>query len=221
MISEIIKLKNDGLSIKQIATELNIPVGKIQYRWNKHRKEQNEVGSSNVQKKVQTNNQNKKSVAKVRDDHKQTNQCVLMAQSPRTLFCYWKLSSHKINATLHHLNEKCCSLERKIRIYDITAIFFRGDNAHRYQEFSLPINCTDWFFYHLTPNRTYCVDIGVVTKDGNFFPLLRSNPIDTPRSTSYETGLYTNGVSKWKEGRCNEPEWLEGYSSYSYYEKLK
>lgn len=221
MISEIIKLKSDGLSIKQIATELNMPVGKIQYRWNKYRRDQNEVNSSNIQGKEQTNSQNKNSDSKICDHHKQSNKCVLMAQSPGTLFCYWEVSSQKINATLHHLNEDWCSLEKKIRIYDITAIFFRGDNAHRYQEFSLPVSYTEWFFYHLIPNRTYCVDIGVVTEDGNFFPLLRSNPIDTPRATPFETGLYTNEVSKWKEGRCNKPEWLEGYSSYSYYEKLK
>ena len=35
MIDEIIKLREDGLSFRKIASELNTTVGRVQYRWNK------------------------------------------------------------------------------------------------------------------------------------------------------------------------------------------
>lgn len=221
MISEIIKLKYNGFSIKQIAFELNVSVGKVHYQWNKYRKNQskNLLGphkKNDIYRWPKEEKDNRPRHCKNKID-----QCTLMVQSPWSLFCYWELSTMKKNALAHHLNDEWCLFEKKIRLYDITAIFFNGHNAHRYQEFSLHEGCKQWFFYHLIPNRTYCVDIGVVTKEGSFFPLLRSNPIDTPRATPFETGLFSEAVLKWKEGKRNEPEWLEGFSSYSYYEKLK
>lgn len=148
-------------------------------------------------------------------------ECVLMVQSPRTLLCYWELSEFKKRLVMHHLNMEWIDFEKKLRLYDITAIIFDGHNAHRYQDYSLPEQCNQWFFNHLTPNRTYCVDVGFETKKSNFFSILRSNPIDTPRASEHEAGLYTNAVDNWKQGKIENPEWLEGFSSYSYYEKLK
>jgi uncharacterized protein len=219
VIIEIIQYRNDGLTIREIASEMNLPIGKVQYQWNKYRKDQTVASPYRNQKRGNTIENIKNSTQHSYSDI--IDQCVLMVQSTNTLFGYWELSSQKKNAVGHHLNEDWFSLQKKLRLYDITAIFFNGHNAHRYLEYSLPENCKQWFFYHLTPNRTYCVDIGVITKDGSFFPLLRSNPIDTPRSTLFETGLYTKVVSNWKDGKSSEPEWLEGFSSYSYYEKLK
>ena len=36
MIKEIIKLREDGLSFRKIASQLNTTVGRVQYRWNKY-----------------------------------------------------------------------------------------------------------------------------------------------------------------------------------------
>ena len=36
MIEEIIKLREDGLSFRKIASQLNTTVGRVQYRWNKY-----------------------------------------------------------------------------------------------------------------------------------------------------------------------------------------
>lgn len=148
-------------------------------------------------------------------------ECVLMVQSPTTLFCYWSLSDLKRSMVIHHLNREWVTLKKRLRVYDITALFFDGHNAHQYQDYDLPELCNQWFLSHLTPNRTYCVDVGIETKEGFFFSILRSNPIDTPRASEHETGLFTNAVANWKQGKIETPEWLEGFSSYSYYQKLK
>lgn len=217
MISEIVQLKNNGLSIKQIAEELDTSVGKIQYRWNKYRKAQEEsVQSENentVIKKVEL-----KSNAKF--ENKVYDHAVLMVQSPTTLFCYWELSEKKRHIIEHQLNQQWSNLEKKIRIYDITAKHFNGHNANRYYDYRIPDVCQQWFFYDLSPNTTFCVDIGVTTNQGNFLSIIRSNAIDTPRLSRDQVGIHSDSVNKWKEGHSNEPEWLEGFSSYSYYEKL-
>ncbi|MCD8502234.1 MAG: DUF4912 domain-containing protein [Bacillaceae bacterium] len=217
MISEIVRLKRDGLSIKQIAEELDTSIGKVQYRWNKYRQTQEET-------EVENNNKRKacESVAREQDSiNASIDQCVLMAQSPNTLYCYWELSETKRTMIEHQLNTPWSNIDKKLRIYDITGKYFNGHNANRYFDYSLPEICDQWFLYDLSPNTTFCVDIGVITKEGSFLSLVRSNAIDTPRFTSEANGLHCESVMKWKSGQLSEPEWLEGFSSYSYYQKIK
>lgn len=221
LIIEIVKLKNEGLTIKQISDELNLSFGKVQYHWNKYRKNKNEGSLSSTNYNEQKNQEPIADLVQYRGHQLNIDQCKLMVQSPTTLFGYWQISQMKKNLVEHHLNGKWVELQKKIRIYDITAIIFNGHNAHRYHDFFISESCNEWFFNHLKSNRTYCIDVGVVTREKNFFSVLRSNPIDTPRVSQCETGLFTNAVSNWKDGQITEPEWLEGFSSYSYYEKIK
>ncbi|WNF37761.1 DUF4912 domain-containing protein [Bacillaceae bacterium IKA-2] len=221
MISEIIKLKSIGLTIEEIANELNLSVIKVENRLNKYRKETMAVPSTNCLIDEHKQVLKPESSLTTRPNSCSVDECVLMVQSPKTLFCYWSLSDLKRSMVIHHLNGDWISFQKKLRVYDITALFFDGHNAHRYQDYYLPELCNQWFFSHLTPNRTYCVDVGVETKEGNFFSILRSNPIDTPRASAQETGLFANSVANWKQGKTETPEWLEGFSSYSYYQKLK
>src|SRR4051812_21229009 len=61
MIDEIIKLREDGLSFRKIASELNTTVGRVQYRWNKwvNNQEGNEE-KKNVSKLEDTSSTSKK-----------------------------------------------------------------------------------------------------------------------------------------------------------------
>ncbi|OIJ16737.1 hypothetical protein BKP37_05795 [Anaerobacillus alkalilacustris] len=219
MIIEIEKVIDDELSIKD--NKVNLSIGNINNGWNKYQKEHigcklffsNDYGEKKDLFKYGQNSE--------LEDRRDVDQCVLMVQSPCALFCYWDISKRKKKMIEHHLNGEWSSFEKKLRIYDITAIFFNGHNAHRYQDFSFNEASNQCFFDNLLPNRTYCVDVGVVTRESSFFSLLRSNPVDTPRSSQFETGLFTKAVSNWKEGKRDNPEWLEGFSSYSYYEKVK
>lgn len=220
LISEIIKLKSVGLTNEEIKNVLKLSVKKVEYRLNKYRKESVKLRSSDciIKKKKQVTKTENSLATTPKSDN--VDECVLMVQSPRTLFCYWSISEIKRSMIMHHLNEEWVTFQKKLRVYDITALFFDGHNGHRYQDYYLSEQCNQWFLSHLTPNRTYCVDVGVETKEGNFFSVLRSNPIDTPRASEQEAGLFTNAVANWKQGKTKNPEWLEGFSSYSYYQKL-
>lgn len=43
MEEKIVSLKQQGLTLKQIAAELDVPIGKVQYAWRKWRNQQQEV----------------------------------------------------------------------------------------------------------------------------------------------------------------------------------
>ncbi len=142
--------------------------------------------------------------------------CTLMIRSQNSLYSYWKISKLKRSMVEHHLNSDWNSFQLSLRLYEVTDVNFNGHNADHYFEYQLSKDCQEWFFYDLTSNRRYCVDIGVVTNNNYFFPIIRSNTIKTPR------GNETNVSSKLgfhEEKKNKEPEWVEAFSSYSYYEK--
>ncbi|OIJ16100.1 hypothetical protein BKP35_03720 [Anaerobacillus arseniciselenatis] len=145
--------------------------------------------------------------------------CVLMTQSPYILYCYWEISNRKKILLEQHLNGKWNNLQKVLRLYDITAIHFNGHNAHRYVDYPLFEHCLEYFLKEVTPHRTYCVDVGVETKSGVFFSIVRSNSAATPKSLQAEVASENHSYSKWIEGQQKAPQWLEGYSSYTYYEK--
>ena len=55
MEEKIVSLKQQGLTLKQIAAELDVPIGKVQYAWRKWRNQQQEVEAvAPVKKKRET-----------------------------------------------------------------------------------------------------------------------------------------------------------------------
>jgi uncharacterized protein len=205
-------VKNNGVSNKQISSQLRLQ-NEFQNQSEKDEKGPNEACSDLGQESYQKNTTEKLDAIVSR---KETDQCQLMVQSPTSLFCYWSFSSRKKRIVQYYLNENWDCMDKKIRLYDITSIIFNGHNAHRLLEYSLPENCKQWFFNHLASNRTYCVDIGIVTSEGSFFSLIRSNANNTPR---LRDEVSPNHRLNWEAESKNEPHWLNGFSSYSYYEK--
>lgn len=146
---------------------------------------------------------------------------MLLMQGPTVIYAYWELSQELRKAAEHQCRISWETIHKQLRVYDCTMLDFNGHNAHRYVDISLPEMTNNWFIHELDANRTYIVDLGVWTKQGTFLTLLRSNAIDTPRTNSSDKDRYTQAVHQWKEGKTTEPEWLEHYSTYTYYETVK
>lgn len=153
------------------------------------------------------------------NDDIQLDEIIVMPQSPNILFAYWSISNNKQYMVEHHLRTQWERLPKLIRINNITAINFNGHNAHQHLDFLVFEDTNQWFFNDLHPNCTYCVEVGTKTQDGSFFSVLRSKPVDTPRQSPNEIGIHEKSVNNWKGGKATEPEWLEHFSSYSYYQK--
>ncbi|MBM7660838.1 hypothetical protein JOC85_001610 [Bacillus mesophilus] len=213
MISEIIKLRNEGMSFREIAKELNSTVGKVHYQWIKHEKDEPSGNESPVQSPLTSNDF-------LPSSYNQDRMHVLVKNSS-TIYVYWEISDIKLSFLQHTFKKGYSQLPKFIKIYDVTSVIFNGSNAHRQCEISLPEMTNNWFVSDLEPNRTYVAEYGVKTDHGNFFTVLRSNPIDTPRNSPEQVGLFTQNVHQWKTGSQSSPGWLEQFSTYSYYEKVK
>ncbi len=94
----------------------------------------------------------------------------LMTVDPWKLFAYWEIKENtlsKIKGTL------------VLRVYDITGVYFDGKNAN--VVFDVPVHGRIGDSYiGVGPDKVFIVDIGAVSKAGDFVAIARSNQASTP-----------------------------------------
>lgn len=207
LIEDILALREKGYSFRKIAKELKTTVGKVQYRYQKN---QEGKAESNVPIRL----------IQVPSSYER-DEVTLLPQSPTVIYSYWELSTAMRQMIEHQCRSAWHELNKHLRVYDCTMLHFNGHNAHCYIDIDLPEMTNNWMIRGLEPNRTYIVDLGIWTKQGSFLTIIRSNAIDTPRSDEAVKGLHVHAVHQWKDGQTTEPEWLEHFSTYSYYETVK
>ena len=110
------------------------------------------------------------------------NKIVLLARDPWWIFAYWEILKNKEEEVIGRIRSSGDSPQKHIlRVYDITDVNFNGKNAHSYFDIELNSLATNWYINVNLPERTWIVDIGIVTNKGDFHALARSNIIKTPR----------------------------------------
>lgn len=110
------------------------------------------------------------------------NKIVLLARDPWWIFAYWEIRKDKEEEVIGRIRSLGDSPQKSIlRVYDITDINFNGKNAHSSFDIELNGIATNWYINVNLPERTWIVDIGIVTNKGDFHTLARSNIIKTPR----------------------------------------
>ncbi|GIM45075.1 hypothetical protein DNHGIG_06240 [Collibacillus ludicampi] len=158
----------------------------------------------------------------------QENRLVALIKDYQCVYVYWEISEERQRLLNEHF---CCeigNLPLFLRVYDVTALYFNGYNAHRYWEISIPWEADNWYIHGLEPGRNYFVDLGTKTIHGRFFTVLRSNLVELPPQPSGE-GLDpsvrfacvkpSDGISSIAHDRLSHPpataSWLDLFNGYS------
>ncbi|MCT2343309.1 DUF4912 domain-containing protein [Niallia taxi] len=221
MLEQIIHLRKEGMSFRKIAKELDMSLGKVQYQWTKYTKE--------VEKSEEKESSLPKDYAEASpaippflwtsiQTLKKSNGMEAWVAGENKAFIFWSIPTAKwklISSYCGFLND---DLSLKMRIYDITSIYFDGSNAHTTLEIQLDHDKNQLVFEGLQPNRSYCFEVGIQDGSRSFMPLLKSNPLHTPRTSISQSGENTKDVIDWSEGKSPLPNWIEHVSTYSYYE---
>jgi len=106
----------------------------------------------------------------------------ILPRDPICVFAYWSISKD--------FHEKLKSQygadffdgsKLVVRVYDTTDISFDGSNANRYFDVFVTPNSDSWYINVGEFNRSWCADIGYLTKDGKFITVARSNKVNMPR----------------------------------------
>ena len=105
---------------------------------------------------------------------------VLLPRDPYWLFTYWEVSLPRIKDARSTLGSEFKSSKSILRIYEVTNIDFNGANAHGYFDITLENLMMSWYINVYAPEKSWVVDIGMLTVSGKFFVLARSNAMTTP-----------------------------------------
>jgi len=110
------------------------------------------------------------------------NRIVILVRDPWWIFSYWEIRRDKEEEVLRRIESAGDQRQKSVlRVYDVTDIHFNGRNAHTYFDIDLNSLANSWYINVGKPDRAWVVDIGIVTKNGDFYVLARSNVIKTPR----------------------------------------
>jgi len=109
------------------------------------------------------------------------NRIVIMARDPWWIFSYWEIRKDREEDAVRKVESSGEVVQKSIlRVYDVTDISFNGANAHSYFDIDLKGLANNWYINVGTPDRSWLVEIGVLSNKGNFHALARSNVIKTP-----------------------------------------
>lgn len=215
MIEEIIKLREDGLSFRKIASQLNTSIGRVQYRWNKYvnhqENQRNYTGEEKTQMEKIILNQPSNDYSPIKGELQ------VKLVTPRKVIIYWEVSKIPEKVFSLFYNRSFEDMVHIVRIYDVTDIIFTGKNAYHYYDITVPYNKGHWFIKGLTSNRSYVAELGVKFNDNDFFPVLRSNSVQTPAlgnlngSEIYHSLVHNQQIDHYS------PKWIDHVSTYSYY----
>ena len=107
---------------------------------------------------------------------------IIMPRDPMWMYSYWEIGGNTVNELKGKLGEvKLNSSRWLLRVYDVTGVDFNGTNAKRFFDISLTPNSDNWYINVGEVNRHWCVDLGLITPDGEFIVIARSNVLMMPR----------------------------------------
>lgn len=108
---------------------------------------------------------------------------IAMVRDPWWIHAYWEITPQREKAIRDEIERSGKHFEKTIlRIYDITGVKdFDGKNANSFFDITLENLARNWYVDIGAPGKRLCIDIGIMTKEGVFFLLARSNIITTPR----------------------------------------
>ncbi|MBN8190954.1 DUF4912 domain-containing protein [Bacillus sp. NTK074B] len=226
MITEIIKLKEQGVSFRKIAKELNTSVGKVQYQWVKYQKalenkQEPEMDIVTTEQEIPKKRVGRASFGRRMPKHRAKNpratELMIMFSTSSRIYCHWNISQEWIRLVKEHFKMTSDPQPFVLRLYDITSISFNGHNQHYHSDSYVPFTESDWFVNGLKGNRSYCMEIGLRLSSGDFVAFTRSNVLHTPRTSHHQEAHSMKELMEYEQGLINEPKWVEHVSTYSYY----
>ena len=103
----------------------------------------------------------------------------LMVRDPYWLFSYWEVAPDLRADLAARLGDDVLSRSRLVlRVYDVTGT--DPDHAVSFHDIDVAPGARNWYINVMRIEREYCVDLGLVTPDGSFIVIARSNRVALP-----------------------------------------
>jgi hypothetical protein len=107
------------------------------------------------------------------------NAITLMVRDPYWLFTYWEFAPELRAELVGRIGEEALLASRLVlRVYDVTGV--DPDDANEYRDIDIAPAARNWYINVMRVEREYCVDVGLITPDGKFVVIARSNRVTLP-----------------------------------------
>jgi hypothetical protein len=103
---------------------------------------------------------------------------VLLTRDPFVVHAYWEVTPARLEREKSWFG---WNSKLNIRIYDITGVQFDGRNAIGYYDQEVFERMGNWYFDLGRPSHSFCAELGLLSEEGRFLTLVRSNYITMPR----------------------------------------
>ncbi len=102
----------------------------------------------------------------------------ILSRDPYIAYAFWEATPARIERekTWFGWDSKLC-----VRIYDITGVQFDGRNAIGYFDQEVVDRVGSWYFDFGRPTHSFCADLGLMSPEGRFLTIARSEYITMPR----------------------------------------
>jgi hypothetical protein len=108
------------------------------------------------------------------------NTCVLLVRDPWCVFSYWEIKLSLWEAA--RLQCEGSAYKEVLRVYDVTGSEVKDLSKHKsYFDIELIPFVESWYINLQDSGRSYIAEIGLKKNTGEFFAMVRSNMVTTPR----------------------------------------
>lgn len=109
---------------------------------------------------------------------------VLMVRDPYWLHAYWELTHQSIQRAEAALGQDWHGAKPILRLFDVSSHETTSTSELVVKDIPIHGGCNNWYIEVANPPKSYRVDVGYLSRRGQFFVVARSNVITTPRANA-------------------------------------
>jgi uncharacterized protein len=107
---------------------------------------------------------------------------VAMVRDPYWLHAYWEMTRQAVQRAEAALGQEWHGAKPILRVLDVTSHDTTNSAEMPVKDVEIHGGCNNWYLEVQNPPRSYRVDIGYLSRSGQFYVLARSNVVMTPRA---------------------------------------
>ena len=112
---------------------------------------------------------------------------ILLVRDPYWLHAYWELCSRLIDRAKAAMGHAWHTASPILRLFRIVADGMNNPRREHVKDIKIHGGANNWYIDVLDPPGTFQLEIGFISREGNFFPIASSNIVQTPLNQVNET----------------------------------
>src|SRR5262245_400574 len=112
---------------------------------------------------------------------------VVVVRDPYWLHVFWELTHQSVQRAEAALGQDWHGAKPILRVFDVSAQDTTSTAEAIVRDVDIHGGCNNWYVEVAQPPRSYRVDVGYVSRRGQFYVLARSNVVTTPKAGVSDT----------------------------------